>query len=167
MNILIIENNEYKQISDSLNRILENPNIIWMNSRNSGLVSFNIRNKTRKLSPYHPVITSNYLPLNSTDSNISNVEPFASDIVNEIRRLGFLNIPIIICSEEVVEKCNTNYFIKYKSNIELDKYLKNILDDIKTYMIENNLSLIDLANETNHINTYNIFHQHHHLLKKK
>ncbi|MGN1338224.1 MAG: hypothetical protein ACI4WW_07100 [Candidatus Coprovivens sp.] len=155
MNILIIEDNEYKfkQIEAALRRILKNPNIIWMDSRNSGLISFRLRNIMKQDSPYHIVITDNYLPLYSMDDNDmfekdENIEPFASDIVNEIRRLGFDNIPIIVCSSEEIEECDYNYFIKYNPSVSLDNQLKKIFEEILAYLENNNTTLEEIVIQT-------------------
>lgn len=148
MNILVIEDSEYKfkQIEESLKNILKNPDITWMDSRNAGLVSFQVRNVKTKNDPYHIVITDNYLPLYSIDDNDmferdEDVQPFAADIVNEIRRLGFEELPIIVCSSEDIEECDYNYKIKYDSSVSLDESFKTIFSDFYSYMAVNNLSL--------------------------
>lgn len=140
MNILVIEDNElkFKQIEDSLNRILDCPNIVCMKSRNSGLVSLLIRNVKGKLEPYDLVITDNYLPLDEIDDNDmfeceEEVLPFAKDIVDEIRRMGLENLPIVVCSSDDIEECDFNYRIKYNSSVSLDKIFQVILCDIVAY----------------------------------
>lgn len=141
MNILVIEDDEFKfkQIEKTLNKLLKGLNIVWMNSRNSGLFSFIMKNKQTKNNPYHIVITDNYLPLNEK----MDVEPFAKEIVDEIRRLGFSKLPIIICSSEDIEECDFNYKIKYDSSISLDKTFENIFKKI----LSSGISLEEMVEE--------------------
>ena len=46
MNILIIEDNKskYKNLEDTLNRVVDNPSITWEQSRNNGLVAIKEHN---------------------------------------------------------------------------------------------------------------------------
>lgn len=148
MNILVIEDNEYKfkQIEESLKRILKNPDITCMDSMSAGLVSFRVKNVRTNSKPYHLVITDNYLPIDSIDENDmferdADVVPCASSIVSEIRRQGFRNIPIIVCSSEEVEECDYNYFIKYDSSVSLNESFRTIFSDFSAYMSINNLTL--------------------------
>lgn len=141
MNILIIEDNEckYKQICESLKRVLKEPNIVWADSRNSGLMSFMLENKKLRKNPYHLVITDNYLPLYSVNEgdifdNEAEVFPFAMDIISEIRRLGFERLPIIVCSSDDFEDCDFCFNIKYDSSVLLDKKFQDIFDYLDEYV---------------------------------
>lgn len=86
MNILIIEDNKskYKNLEDTLNRVVDNPSITWEQSRNSGLIAIREHNfiNDNELSPFDLVICDNYLPIYDDDWE---VEPFGQDIVEEVR----------------------------------------------------------------------------------
>lgn len=131
MRVLIIEDNEnkYKDIKESLDRVCS-PWITWCKSRNYGLATFIKCNEKGLFEPYDLVITDNIMPLYDDDSEL---EPFASDIVDEIRRRGFEDIPIIVCSSGEVEECDYNYFINYDPSISLDETFEIIITDIKAY----------------------------------
>ena len=67
MNILIIEDNKnkYKNLEDTLNRVVDNPSITWEKSRNNGLIAIREHNfiNDNELLPFDLVICDNYLPL--------------------------------------------------------------------------------------------------------
>lgn len=128
MKVLIIDDSEYKytQIKDSLDR-LGGPWITWEKSRNSGLVSVLKHNVQKKFDPFDLIITDNILPIYDGEKEL---EPFAKDIVNEIRRMGLEDLPIVVCSSDDIEECDCNYIIKYNVNVSLDGILQVILGDI-------------------------------------
>lgn len=131
MRILIIDDSEYKykQIKGSLDRVC-GPWISWEKSRNSGLASIMKHNINKDFKPYDMVIVDNIMPLFDNESEL---EPFASDIVNEIRRLGLEDLIVVVCSADEIEECDYNYKIKYDSSVSLDENFKIIFSDIAAY----------------------------------
>ena len=117
MNILIIEDNKnkYKNLEDTLNRVVDNPSITWEQSRNSGLIA--IRE--------HNFINDNYLPLYDDEWE---AEPFGQDIVEEVReRFELTDLPIVMCSSEDVGEFDYNYKIRYDSSVIMDEIFKTII----------------------------------------
>ena len=131
MRILIIDDSEYKykQIKSSLDRLIS-PWIVWSKSRNSGLISILKHNVRKEYEPFDLVITDNIMPIYDGEAEL---EPYACDIVDEIRRLGLDDLPVIVCSTDDVKECDYNYKIKYDDSIFLDNVLKLILDDLNGY----------------------------------
>ena len=132
MNILIIEDNKskYKNLEDTLNRVVDNPSITWKQSRNSGLIAIREHNfiNDNELSPFDLVICDNYLPIYDDDWE---VEPFGQDIVEEVReRFELTNLPIVMCSSEDVGEFDYNYKIRYNSSVIMDEIFKTIIGDI-------------------------------------
>ena len=56
--------------------------------------------------------------------------PFASEIIVLIKNKEE-NIPICLISYDNVEDCDYDYYIHYYPLMDLDKYFKDILEDIK------------------------------------
>lgn len=133
MRVLIIDDSEYKykQIKESLDRVCS-PWISWEKSRNSGLVSVMKHNIKKDFEPYDMVIVDNIMPLYDGERNL---EPYASDIVNEIRRLGLEDLTIVVCSADEIDECDYNYKIKYDSSVSLDETFKNIFSDLAAYQV--------------------------------
>lgn len=132
MNILIIEDNKskYKNLEDTLNRVVDNPSITWEQSRNSGLVAIKEHNfiKNNELSPFDLVVCDNYLPLYDDEWE---TEPFGQDIVEEVREcFELVDLPIVMCSSEDVGAFDYNYKIRYDSLVIMDEIFKRIIDDI-------------------------------------
>ncbi len=132
MNILIIEDNKskYKNLEDTLNRVVDNPSITWEQSRNSGLVAIKEHNfiKNNELSPFDLVVCDNYLPLYDDEWE---TEPFGQDIVEEVREcFELVDLPIVMCSSEDVGAFDYNYKIRYDSLVIMDEIFKTIIDDI-------------------------------------
>ena len=132
MNILIIEDNKskYKNLEDTLNRVVDNTSITWEQSRNSGLIAIREHNfiNDNELSPFDLVICDNYLPIYDDDWE---VEPFGQDIVEEVReRFELTDLPIVMCSSEDVGEFDYNYKIRYDSSVIMDEIFKTIIGDI-------------------------------------
>lgn len=132
MNILIIEDNKrkYKDIEDTLNRVVDNPSVTWKQSRNSGLIAIRKHNfiNTNELSPFDMVVCDNYLPIYDDGWE---TEPFGEDIVEEVReRFELTDLPIVMCSSEDVGEFDYNYKIRYDSSVIMDEIFKTIIGDI-------------------------------------
>ena len=132
MNILIIEDNKnkYKNLEDTLNRVVDNPSITWEQSRNSGLIAIREHNfiNDNDLEPFDMLICDNYLPIYDDDWE---TEPVGQDIVEEVReRFELTNLPIVMCSSEDVGEFDYNYKIRYDSSVIMDEIFKMIIDDI-------------------------------------
>lgn len=132
MDILIIEDNKskYKNLEDTLNRVVDNPSITWEQSRNSGLIAIREHNfiNDNELVPFDLVICDNYLPIYDDDWE---TEPFGQDIVEEVReRFELTDLPIVMCSSEDVGEFDYNYKIRYDSSVIMDEMFKSIVDDI-------------------------------------
>ena len=132
MDILIIEDNKskYKNLEDTLNRMVDNPSITWEQSRNSGLIAIREHNfiNDNELVPFDLVICDNYLPIYDDDWE---TEPFGQDIVEEVReRFELTDLPIVMCSSEDVGEFDYNYKIRYDSSVIMDEMFKSIVDDI-------------------------------------
>lgn len=127
MKILVIEdgNNKFNRIFNTLNGISNDCEIIRTKSRNSGL--FKIFESIKTNERFDLIICDNYLPL--LDDEID-IYPFANEIIELIRNKDETT-PICVISSEEIEDCDCDYYIKYYPYIDLDIYLKNILDDIK------------------------------------
>lgn len=131
MKILIIEDNEdkFKNVKAYLNKCGET-DITWKKARNAGLIA--IIEKAKTSSPYEMVITDNLLPLYEGDLN--DIEPFAVDITNEIRRRYNDDIIVCICSsDEITEEHDANYTIKYDSSVELTPVFESMMTDAYAY----------------------------------
>lgn len=131
MNILIIEDNKskYKNLEDTLNRVVDNPSITWEQTRNNGLVAIKEHNfiNDNELVPFDMVICDNYLPIYDEWET----EPFGQDIVEEVReRFGLTDLAIVMCSSEDVGEFDYNYKIRYDSSVIMDEVFKTIIDDI-------------------------------------
>lgn len=126
MKILIIEDNDLKfnNISNILYKIIKDAKILREKSRNSGLLNF--FESERSNNQFDFIICDNYMPLRDNDYII---KPYATEIVEEIRRINE-NKVICICSSEKIEECNYDYFIKYDESICMDEIFKNIINDI-------------------------------------
>lgn len=132
MNILIIEDNKskYKNLEDTLNRVVDNPSIIWEKSRNNGLVAIKEHNfiNDNELVPFDMVICDNYLPIYDDEYE---TKPFGKYIVTRIRKvLNLTDLPIVMCSSEDVGEFDYNYKIRYDSSVIMDEIFKTIIDDI-------------------------------------
>lgn len=132
MNILIIEDNKskYKNLEDTLNRVVDNPSITWEHSRNNGLVAIKVHNfiNDNDLEPFDMLICDNYLPIYDDEWE---TEPFGQDIVEEVReRFELTDLPIVMCSSEDVGEFDYNYKIRYDSSVIMDEMFKSIVDDI-------------------------------------
>ena len=132
MNILIIEDNKskYKNLEDTLNRVVDNPSITWEQSRNGGLVAIKEHNfiNDNELVPFDMVICDNYLPIYDDEWE---TEPFGQDIVEEVReRFELTDLPIVMCSSEDVGEFDYNYKIRYDSSVIMDEIFKTIIGDI-------------------------------------
>lgn len=145
MRILIIDDSEYKykQIKESLDRVCS-PWISWEKSRNSGLVSVMKHNIKKDFEPYDMVIVDNIMPLCDGERNL---EPYANDIVNEIRRLGLEDLTIVVCSADEIDECDYNYKIKYDSSVSLDETFRTIITDMEAYKKSN--EVIDMSSRKN------------------
>lgn len=127
MKILIIDDNDYKyeNIKNILEKVVDNPEIDWRKSRNSGLrtlVKHNLINKENE--PYDLLITDNIMPMFDNEYKL---EPFGEDIISEARRLCDENLTIVFCSSEEVEECAFDYKIKYDSRVYLDDKFRDIV----------------------------------------
>ena len=71
------------------------------------------------------------MPLCEGDRNI---EPFADDIIEEVRRLGFEDIPIVVCSSDYKGDADFNYKIKYDCSVDYTETFDYILADNVAYM---------------------------------
>lgn len=132
MDILIIEDNKskYKNLEDTLNRVVDNPSITWEQSRNSGLIAIREHNfiNDNELVPFDMLICDNYLPIYDDEWE---TEPFGQDIVEEVReRFELTDLPIVMCSSEDVGEFDYNYKIRYDSSVIMDEMFKSIVDDI-------------------------------------
>lgn len=132
MNILIIEDNKskYKNLEDTLNRVVDNPSITWEQTRNNGLVAIKEHNfiNDNDLEPFDMLICDNYLPIYDDDWE---TKPFGQDIVEEVReRFGLTDLAIVMCSSEDVGEFDYNYKIRYDSSVIMDEMFKMIIDDI-------------------------------------
>lgn len=131
MNILIIEDDKskYKNLEDTLNKVVDSPSITWAKSRNSGLISILQHNvQDNDLEPFDMLICDNYLPIYDDDWK---TKPFGQDIVEEVRkRFRLTDLAIVMCSSEDVGEFDYNYKIRYDSSVIMDEMFKSIVDDI-------------------------------------
>ena len=143
MKILIIDDEDYKYktILNTLNKIIENPNIVRAKSRKSALVTLINNNDNFNL-----IICDNYLPM--FDNDLVNIKPLAKLIVTDIRIRLSLNTPICVCSSDEVENCNYDYFIKFDSFTSLEQQLKLIINDIEEKEIKNLVKTLSTKNRT-------------------
>ena len=128
MRVLIIDDSEYKytQIKDSLDRLVS-PWITWCRSRDTGLASIIKHNIKQDFEPFDLIITDNILPIYDDEKDL---KPYAKNIVDEIRRRGLEDLPIIVCSSDDIEECDYNYRIKYNASVSLDGIFQTILTDM-------------------------------------
>lgn len=127
MRILVIEDddNKFNKIYNTLNNILNHCEIIRTKSRNSGLSTFF---ESLKLNEkFDLIICDNFLPFFDDEIDLL---PFASEII-ELIKSKEENIPICVISYDNVEDCDYDYYIHYYPLMDLDKYFKDILEDIK------------------------------------
>lgn len=131
MRVLIIEENEsrYKQIKESLQRVTS-PFITWCRTGSSGLVSIKVNNVKKSSYPYDFVILDNTLTVNTLYNGNSFNTRY---IVDEIRKLGLDDLPIVICSLNDIEDCDYNYQFNYNSSENMDNILKDVLRDIDAH----------------------------------
>lgn len=133
MRVLVIDENEfkYKQIKESLERVCS-PWITWCKSRNSGLATIIKHNVLKRFQPYDLVITDSVLPLYDEEKILrSDVK----DIIDEIRKRGLEELPIVVCSSDDIVDCDFNYHISYNPLIKMDSTFEFILADMKAYQI--------------------------------
>ena len=132
MNILIIEDNKskYKNLEDTLNRVVDNPSITWEQTRNNGLVAIKEHNfiNDNELVPFDMVICDNYLPVYDDEYE---TKQFGKYIVTRIRKaLHLTDLPIVMCSSEDVGEFDYNYKIRYDSSVIMDEIFRTIIGDI-------------------------------------
>lgn len=134
MRVLIIDDSEYKytQIKDSLDRLVS-PWITWCRSRDTGLASIIRHNLKQDFEPFDLIITDNILPIYDNEKDL---KPYAKNIVDEIRRRGLEDLPIIVCSSDDIEECDYNYRIKYNASVSLDGIFQTILTDMAAYKFQ-------------------------------
>ena len=127
MRILVIEDddNKFNKIYNTLNNILNHCEIIRTKSRNSGLSTFFESIKSN--DKFDLIICDNFLPFFDNEIDLL---PFASEIIELIKNKEE-NIPICVISYDTVEDCDYVYYIHYYPLMYLDKYFKDILEDIK------------------------------------
>lgn len=128
MKILLIEddNIKAKNIIDTLAQLGET-DIIHKKARNSGLKTFVDVMDTDE--PFEFVITDNYMPI---FDDTWECKPCATHIVSTIRRRGFADTPICVCSSGCIEPCDTNYYLNYSAAMDLHYDLNIILTEIKS-----------------------------------
>ena len=127
MRILVIEDddNKFNKIYNTLNNILNHCEILRTKSRNSGLSTFFESIKSNE--KFDLIICDNFLPFFDDEIDLL---PFASEIIDLIRNKEE-NIPICVISYDKVEDCDYDYYIHYYPLMDLDKYFKDILEDMK------------------------------------
>ena len=127
MRILVIEDddNKFNNIYNTLNNILNHCEILRTKSRNSGLSTFFESIKSNE--KFDLIICDNFLPFFDDEIDLL---PFASEIIDLIRNKEE-NIPICVISYDKVEDCDYDYYIHYYPLMDLDKYFKDILEDMK------------------------------------
>ena len=133
MRVLIIDDSKYKykQIKDSLDRLVS-PWITWCKSRDTGLLSIIKHNIRKDFEPFDLIITDNILP---TYDDEKDLKPYAKNIVDEIRKMGLEDLPIIVCSSDDIEECDYNYKIGYNASVSLDEMFRMILTDMTAYQM--------------------------------
>lgn len=122
--VLIIEDEEFKfrDIKETLNRVLDDAVINRESTRNDGLLA--VINASKSGEPYDIVITDNYMPLCSDSRQL---EAFGTDIVKEIERRG-INCKKVICSSGTVDDINADYsVVRYNQSVMLDDKFKSAL----------------------------------------
>ena len=131
MKILLIEDNFYKAstIMDDLNSVGET-DITLTRSRNAGLREFHGAKKDNK--PFDMVITDNYLPIYDNERN---TEPYAADIIREIRRWCD-ETPICVCSSEEfdIDNIDANYTVTFNSSVYMVPMWETVITDAKAYI---------------------------------
>lgn len=127
MRILVIEDddNKFNKIYNTLNNILNHCEIIRTKSRNSGLSTFFESIKLNE--KFDLIICDNFLPFFDDEIDLL---PFASEIIEFIKNKEE-NIPICVISYDNVEDYDYDYYIHYYPLMDLDKYFKDILEDMK------------------------------------
>lgn len=133
MRYLIIEDEEYKykHISKDINKVDKNAEFIWCKTRNEGLFMFHNIMVKNKGDAIDWVIADNLMPLSEEERYL---EAFADDIIEEIRRLGFDNIPIVVCSSDYKGDADFNYKINYNCSVDYTEMFDYILADNVAYM---------------------------------
>lgn len=126
MKILLIEDSDYKakDITDTLAK-LGQTDVTRTISRNGGLSTF--INTQKSNTPFDFVISDNFMPLYD-DSH--ETKPFAENIVSEIRRRGYVDTPICICSSSGISKFDYNYFILYDASISMTEKMQHIINSV-------------------------------------
>lgn len=126
MKILLIEDNISKatHIINALNNLNET-NIMHEKARNSGLKTF--IEVMKSTEPFDFIITDNYMPIYDNERDC---KPFAKNIISEIKRRGYTNLPICVCSSETIEDTNADYTILYNHMIDLEDIFNNIILEI-------------------------------------
>lgn len=132
MRYLIIEDDEYKynHIKNDINKADKCAEFVWGKTRNEGLFLFYnsmVKNKDKSINW---VITDNFMPLSEGDRDL---EPFADDIIEEIRRLGFEEMPIIVCSSKYDGDADFNYKINYNCSVDYTELFEYIFTDNLAY----------------------------------
>ena len=124
MKIMIIEDDDYKynKLIEALNKVLDNPKITRAKSRNGGLREIKQCYQTNDY--FDLIFCDNYMPLFDDDSQI---KPFASNIINYIRRTISKDLQICIYSSEEIDSYDYDFFIKFDNNLSL----KAFIDDLK------------------------------------
>lgn len=131
MKVLIIEENEdrYKLIRESLHRVTH-PFITWCRTGSSGLVSIIVRNVKKSNEAFDFVILDDSLTVNTINKANSYDTRY---IVDEIRKLGLDDLPIVVCSSREIEDCDYNYRVDYNLSGNMDHILRDVLIDIDAH----------------------------------
>ena len=104
---------------DDLNSVGET-DITLTRSRNAGLREFHGAKKDNK--PFDMVITDNYLPIYDNERN---TEPYAADIIREIRRW---------CDEFDIDDIDANYAVTFNSSVYMVPMWETVITDAKAYI---------------------------------
>lgn len=121
MNVLIIEDEDYKYktIASYILKLNHEANIIREKSRNSGII--NILISIKKNITYDLIIIDNYLPLFDGELDL---EPFAEEIVEFIRKNYSKTIPLYVCTQNEYIPIEDELYIKYEPNKDLTNAFK-------------------------------------------
>lgn len=142
MKILIIDNDEdnYNKIKKITTKVFKDADIDYKLTSYSGLVLLHILCITKNFDSYDLVICNNLLPI-FKEFNTNNIDPYGEYMINDINKMGYKNIPIIIHSFDDIEvSIGKNKEIYY-----LDEYSGNIFKTV----LKNTKSKLDIKSKNN------------------
>ena len=129
MNILIVEDNDYKykNMVRDLKAVVEDLNIFRLNNCMDALMYFRSL-KNNSDNDYDLLITDNYMPLRKDSFDLVQSAIY---IINSFKNDVSESVPICVCSsDEFNDDCDYNYFVLYEQAKSLQEDFIKIISDI-------------------------------------